>query len=237
MPANTDLAESAFKKLLEIISENFEKAMYDAGDYLIKTFYDGNIELARKKESPEKGSLNQLIKRLQSNSEGSPSKSWIYNSIGLIVQESDIKQLGEKIFHTYGKLFLSHKTHLLDVKNIDKKLILIKEIADKNLSVRALEERKKELIPNMQKKKSLLTLLNVPDQLFNNNNKEILSQKNLSELSDKRLSAIKDKTILKFQSLEKEISKHNEKIKLQKSFIKKYQKLANDIDKLIETKS
>ncbi|MCD4676904.1 MAG: hypothetical protein K8S18_13055, partial [Desulfobacula sp.] len=79
---NDDLIEKAYKRLSEIMSENHETAMMQAGNYLVENFYGNDIELARKKKSPKKETLNQLIKRFKDGSFASPSKSWIYQSIG-----------------------------------------------------------------------------------------------------------------------------------------------------------
>jgi len=230
-PVDNELVEQAYQKIYEIFSANVEKAMYNSGKYLLETFYDNDIERARKKDSPKKESLNQLIKRLQSNSVDSPSKSWIYNSIGLILQKKDIENLAdEKCFHAYGILPLSHKTRLLSVKDMDKKILLINEIEEKGLSVREVDQRKKELIPNNPENTPLLTLLNSPDKAFDKENKAILSQRELKKLTGTVLNKIKSKALKKAQDLEKVI-------KQQATFIEKYQKLSSDINELIKTKS
>lgn len=90
--ADLELVDKAYEDLSQIFSNHLENAMQEAGKYLIKEFYDDNIELAREKKSPKDESLNQLIKRLQNRSAASPSKSWIYQSIGLVIQEHDMEE-------------------------------------------------------------------------------------------------------------------------------------------------
>lgn len=238
-PVDDKLVEQAYQKLFEIFSKVegvLGTAIEDCGKYLLKTFYDDEIELARKKKSPKDESLNQLIKRFPSGSSTSPSKSWIYNSIGLIIQEKDIEKFGSEIFHTYGKLLLSHKTHLLSVKDMTDKVDLITKIVDNNLPVSALDQLKKELITRTPKSKSLLSLLNSPDKLFDDQNKSFISQ-TLEGLSVKKRDKIKSKALEKAQDLEKEIESLTQKIKLQKGFIKKYQELSNTVDTMMGKES
>lgn len=239
-PEDEKLAEQAYQEIVKIFSKNAENAMTESGQYLIDTFYEGKIKLARDKKSPKEESLNQLIKILQGSSVNSPSKSWMYNSIGLVIQNEEIKNVGDDVFHTYGNLLLSHKIVILTAKEMGHKITMIKESADKTLTVRELKDLKKKLIPPKAKSVTLLTLLDYPDTLFNDEKsdmKDMLSLENINNLSDKKRKAIREKAIAKGDELEFKIDELAAKIKEQEKYIKKFKKLSEDLGKNIENES
>jgi len=232
------LVDQAYQEIFKIFStadKAVDKAILETGEYILKEFYDNDFDKARKKNSSKKESLNQLIKKLQESSFGAPSKSWIYNAIGLVVQNNDLKNSDtDEIFHTYGKIPVSHKIRLLSVKDLNEKIRLINEIDEKNLSVRDLDQRKKELLSETSSSTGLLSLLNSPDKLFDDENKSIRSLTALKELSEKERKAIKTNTLKKTKKLEKDVSDLNEKLKNQKELVKKYKNLSETIEKAME---
>ncbi|MCD4678238.1 MAG: hypothetical protein K8S18_19930, partial [Desulfobacula sp.] len=203
------------------------------GNYLVENFYGNDIELARKKKSPKKETLKQLIKLFKVGSFASPSKSWIYQSICIVVQSFDVKKMGEEIFQTYGKILLSHKICLLPVKDLDSKKEFIHAIVQENLSVRQLEARKIGLRNTPSKKPGLLTLLNFPDKIFNDENRDLLNEDALKRATPDNLGIIKDKAIKKRESLQQDILDFKEKIKTYETFIMQYDELSQIINKML----
>lgn len=130
------LVEEAGVKLTEIISRHYENAMIEAGNYIVKTFFDNDIERARKKQATKEKSLYQLIIYLQNQKYNAPSKSWLYNAVNLAVDSSDYQN-----YPLYARLMLSHKIELLPISHQGVKKHLIKEIVEKKLTVSQLKER------------------------------------------------------------------------------------------------
>lgn len=233
--ADLELVDKAYEDLSQIFSNHLENAMQEAGKYLIKEFYDDNIELAREKKSPKDESLNQLIKRLQNRSAASPSKSWIYQSIGLVIQEHDMEE-EKDIFQTFGKIYLSHKLSLLPITDMDKKKELISAIVDEGLSVRDLEERKKKHQTISERKNSLISLLNDPEKIVGDSAKDILNLDALKKEPLNKLNKYKEKTTAKCEELKLRLEELQEEIKKHKLYVKKYEELIPTIDKAVETK-
>jgi len=232
------LVEQAYEEIFKIFTtadKAVDAAILETGEYLLKEFYDSDFEKAREKNSSKKGSLNQLIKKLQESSFGAPSKSWIYNAIGLVVQNNDLKSnSSDESFHTFGTLPVSHKIRLLSVKDLNDKTQLINEINDNNLSVRSLDKRKKELLLGKSASTDLLSLLDFPDKLFDDKHENMRSLEALKKLSDEERNAIKTNTLEKAKILEKDVAALNKKLKKQDDLIKKYNQLSKTIEQAMQ---
>jgi len=134
-PVDESLVEEAYSELRNILVNHLRKGMLEAGEYLIKKFYDNDIELARQKKSPKKASLNKLKKKLQNSDGNTPSKTWIYDAVNLAVDHHDYVKDS-----VYGKLGHSHQVNLTYVKDPDKKKKLIKETAKNGYTVAELKK-------------------------------------------------------------------------------------------------
>lgn len=195
-----DLVEAAYSELKNIFVKHYEKARYkamrDAGRYIVRTFYDDDYRLAKdKKKAVKKKTLNQLIKKLQGNSNDAPSKTWVYDAVGLAVDEHELKS-----FRTYGKISVSHKLKLLPVKDVEIKKQLVTETIDKNLSVRELSAKIKKINGN---KPELKNLIRYPGKLFSGDNGKCCSDESLSALKPGERAEIKkriSKETLKLQN-------------------------------------
>ena len=158
------LVDCAYVRLAGIYSGHYEKAMLDAGQYIVDTFYSGDIEKARNNDSPLKESLHSLLERIsRDKAEGLPSKSWVYNSVKLVVAEHNFMD-----FHTYGKLGLSQKVLLFPVRDTEIKKRLISESVENDYTVVQLKERIAEetgnIVPAVE---DPAKLMKNPDNLFN----------------------------------------------------------------------
>jgi len=227
-----ELVETACSEIYKIFHEAFENATIKAGRYLIKEFYADSIERARKNNSPKKETLNQLILKLHRISTATPSRSWIYQSINLVVQEHDLKGM-EK----YEKLSLSHKNILLSVKDLNIKKRLIDEIVEKSLSVHGFEKRKIELLAVEPGKKGLITLLNRHEDISKKDVKTALSFDELKKEQPKKLKAIKNKAKKKIEELTEKIKKYQENIYEYRQTIKKYKKLSKVAEEALKDKA
>jgi len=216
------LVDRAYNTLAEIFSRHYENAMMEAGWYLIKEFYGGDLERARRNDAVEKESLYQLILRLQNRSSTAPSKSWIYNAVNLVVDSKDFEG-----FHTYGKLLLSHKVLLLPIKEIETKKDLIKEIASRDLTIQQLRERiskinnaKKQKI---QKKADIQSLIKNPNKLFSQDSSPLLETKSFLEYPYSSLESLQDTVRDKIEELKESLKNLN-------SYLTQYQVLMGQIE-------
>lgn len=118
-----------FNKLRGIFVKHFHNAMLDAGQYIIKVFYNNDYQIAKEKRYNHTDSIAKLIKKLKQDSPGdSPSKTWIYDAINLALDEHYFKNIENKdISSAYGGLGHSHKVNLTYAPD-DKKEELISEI-------------------------------------------------------------------------------------------------------------
>jgi hypothetical protein len=212
---DTALVEAAYAKLKKIFVTHYEaarnNAMLEAGQYIVKTFYDNDYQLAKDKtKAIKKKSLHQLIKKLQGETGNAPSKTWIYDAVGLTVDEQELHS-----FRTYGKISVSHKLRLLPVKNIERKKQLVVEIDKEKLSVRELSRRVRELT---YIKPELSDLITHPDKLFTKEYASYRSKKSLTAMDLKQRERITKR-------VEKYASKIEEEIKRQQNFLQKYKKL------------
>jgi len=231
--ADEELADQAYQTIHEILvdaEKAVDGAMHKIGDYLMKAFYDADIDKARRKESTHEESLNQLIKKMRGDSNHGKSKTYLYNAVNLIVQRNDIESKGgKKVFHTYGNLPLSHKVVLLPVENIKDKVDLINQIEDKKLSVRALEQCKQKLIAQ-KTENTLSSLLDSPGKLFTEEFKDTLSLDSIRKLPEEERRAINSKIVEKKKGLKKVIKNIEKKAQSQKDSLKNYIELAKTID-------
>jgi predicted RND superfamily exporter protein len=114
--------------------------MLEAGQYLIKKFYDNNYDNAKASKKAKVKSLSELIRRINKEAGGTPSKTWIYDAVKLAVDDKDYNSSPD-----YQKIVHSNKVVLTHVQEKDMKEQLITETAEKGYSVEKLKERIREL--------------------------------------------------------------------------------------------
>lgn len=147
-----ELVDEAYEKLEGIVKKHIVLAMLEAGQYLIKKFYDNNYDNARVNKKTKVKSLSELIRKINKEAGGTPSKTWIYDAVKLAVDDKDYNSNPD-----YQKIVHSNKVVLTHVQKEDMKKKLIKETAEKGYSVEKLKERIREL-------KGTLTLTELPPE-------------------------------------------------------------------------
>ena len=124
------LVLETYEYLKDLARRHFYNSMLQAGNYLVRKYFGGDFERARRPRNAVKiESLNALIKRLQADDGHCPSKTWVYNAVKLASDEYLFQN-----FQTYGKLGLSHKVYLTHVKDPEAKKDLIKEAVTNSCS-------------------------------------------------------------------------------------------------------
>ncbi|MBF0378780.1 MAG: hypothetical protein HQK72_15055 [Desulfamplus sp.] len=184
-----DKVNVTFNKLRGIFVKHFHNAMLDAGQYIIKVFYNNDYQLAKEKKYNHTESISKLIKKLKNESQGnSPSKTWIYDAINLALDDYYFDNIENKnISSAYGNLGHSHKVNLTYAPD-DKKEQLITEIiaieaeTNKKCSVVKIREliskHKRELNPADMPISEILTidLAAFDDNILKDLQKEIDTQ-------------------------------------------------------------
>lgn len=118
-----------------------DQSMFEVGTYLIETFFDGDIELARNPRNIKSNkSFHQLIHMIQKHN-AHPKRSWLYLSLRYVAAEYDHKDLP-----AYAKLYRSHKLALVRLDKFPKgKIALIEESVEEDYSCRQLLKRINEV--------------------------------------------------------------------------------------------
>jgi hypothetical protein len=174
------LVSETYEFLKGVVQQHFHHAMLEAGTYIIRKFFDGDFERAKNPRNATKiHSLNELIRRLQGNDGHGPSKTWVYNSVKLAVDERQFRG-----FSVYGKLGLSHKVYLTHIKNLDAKRQLIQEAVENNYTVSQTRSRIAEVQKNGHREKVSLSDLPADEDL------EIVGRDELLRLKQEALSKI-----------------------------------------------
>ena len=147
---DTELVETACTHVRGLINDN--NAMLKVGQYLIETFYAGNLEWARERKRFKNKSMIAFTEKL--NNEGyAPAKTWFYNSVKLAVDDHDFKD-----FRTYGKLGHSHKVYLTHVVNFEDKKKLVDATVENKYTVKDLRAEISKLKDPAQKKDDIRPL-------------------------------------------------------------------------------
>ncbi|MBF0527734.1 MAG: hypothetical protein HQK55_00405 [Deltaproteobacteria bacterium] len=202
---DTSLVEEAYRTISAIISCHLESAMLEAGRYIIKKFYNNDMDMARKKKAVKAKPLYQLIKLLHKSDDGAPSKSWIYNAVNLAVDTHDLED-----FHTYGKLSLSQKVLLLPVRDLEQKKVLITEIVEQDYTISQLRDRLKELDIKDQKPPvhkadlvNLIKLIDKPQILFADDANDLLNKIDFSKLDIEKIIRMQTQVDQKTRELQR----------------------------------
>lgn len=176
--------EKAYNHLKSIFVKHFQNAMLECGQYLVKTFYDGDYDLAQEKKFTGNKSLSKLINRIQQDASekgDAPSRTWLYDAVNLAI-DNDLYE-HKKLPSVYGQLGHSHKVNLTSAPNEDVKKALVEETVRERYSVAKLRERIRE-----EKNKSN------PDHIPLEELKSELSMDDLEKFSSERLELFKAKS-------------------------------------------
>lgn len=134
----SDLALTAYKEIYGMVSTHFQDAVLEAGNYLITTFYGGDHDRAKANDPVKKDAFNhlgELILAMRRENPGSPSKSWIYNSVKLACDARDLED-----YEPYTRISPSHKILLLPISELSRKKQMISIINEGQFSVRQFKD-------------------------------------------------------------------------------------------------
>lgn len=214
--ADDNLVKEAHVRLAGIFFSHYKNALLEAGQYIIDSFYDGKIELARQKTPTKELSYTQLVKHLQEQQEDSPKKSWLFNAVNLVIQEHDFSSI-----QALGQLNTSQKLLLLPVSDPIQKQSLAEEAVVEHYTTRQLAEAiKKTKIPQKQ---TLATCIRKPERLFSQEYSHLYSTNALTAIKPKKLRTLREK-------LKKQADEVLDGIREQEQYLKQYKELLESID-------
>lgn len=215
--ADKELVEIAVQEIKNLVSKNFANAMMEVGQYLIKEFFDDDLELAKQKKSKKESSFFKVITKLKVPGERNPSKSWLYNAINLVVDSAALAD-----FHSFGKLPLSSKLLLSGVKDEDRKKELADIACNENLSASQLRERINE--SKKGNETSLQRFLRNKKSIHECNTTDILTKFGIDTLPDKKIEKAK-------VTIDQQIKELNELIKIHSDTLSKYEQIKSGLGK------
>jgi hypothetical protein len=238
------LVEEACTEITRLFSESVEQGVKKVGEYLIEKFFGDDYEKARGKDKikdcPEGASLSQVFQHFKKTGTESPSKSWLYQSIDYVIQEKDIKEKfddehskkvssGENDWKIkYRHWLLSYKVELLTVKDIDKKIEIIKEIELSDVTVSKIHELIKEKGFVKSRNPGLLTLVKNPSALDSALDDKF-STDALRKVNLKTLKKLRDESGKKWKEIRDQLATYEENAK-------KYKSLRSRLNTLISHK-
>jgi hypothetical protein len=252
------IVEKAYNKLAQVFSKNYERALMEAGQYIVRTFYGGEegiegneydknfnyedivIENARNNDSPLGDSLNRLYNKISGEkAHNTPSRSWIYNAVNLVALQHDMKKLLKKdYFQTFGNLLLSQKLLLFPVKDSDRQK-MVEYCHDKDKALTVKEFRGVLNDSQSTEETGLLelpALLKKPEELEKEENASRLAPERLVEEKKSTLKRLKNIAKAKHDSAQSKINRLKDELEKWEKISKTYVTTIANIEKAIELK-
>ena len=192
------LAERAYLKLRDIFSEHFGNALLEAGEYIYKIFFGGNIQAVRDKKPAKEASFRKLCEMLGQRDDGAPSRSWLNNAVRLHISILELEQNTDvDTVQAFGQLSTSHKLQIIRLPAIKAQISFIKRSVNKKGEVRWSVRKLKEAIDKHLKVQpsvpGLPQLINRPEKLFSDDFTGLLNKDYLAALKPKTIRAIRKK--------------------------------------------
>jgi DNA repair photolyase len=229
-----------YTDFMAIIQRKSETTMLEAGRYLFKTFYNNEINVAKKKKEPL-NSLHKYIQDLHGKDPVAPKKSWIYNSVKLVVEYKELKVYLKDDFHMYGNnLNLSQKVLLLTENDLEKKVQFIREtsafIEKSGEHLTFLEFKRRFIASGLGKKgngtnnPSLLRVIDKPEKLFSDDMSKFLTPEALKQLPSSKFEKLQARIVECVSDIEG-------KIKIQTEYLTRYKEISDTLEKVAKDKA
>jgi hypothetical protein len=246
-----ELVEQACSRIVNLFQKHMENAVLETGYYLIEEFFENNFEKASKKEkiehSPKGSTLNQVFDRFKrtasdnKNASPGPSKSWLYETINIAVQDHSFKSLGDdkKSFQTYGKLLLSHKKELCRLEHIEEKEEFLETPDIENMSVKKFREELSDYAEKKGGKRSFspgfLTIIKKPEMLELKEFQKKLELEALKDKNPKTLEKYQDSLEEKRAELNNELKDFETKKEKYQQYLERFEEIEKDIREAMKT--
>jgi hypothetical protein len=154
-PVDRELVEEAVKYINDVAASTVEKGFHgtlEIGRYVLEKFYDNDPVRVRFRGPQKETSFREL----ENHPKLQMSKSSLHNAVGLAIQEHHLLEAGKG--QVPGSVSATHRVALLSIRPSDDrdrkavmetarlKLKLMEEVAEKELSVRQLQDRIAEMV-------------------------------------------------------------------------------------------
>ncbi len=127
------LVDEAVGKIKSILDDTVAKGALSVGEYVLKTFFDDDLEQVRSRDAKKAASFRALAERC-GTAELPISKSWLHAAVSVVAMRRDLPQA-----ENFKALPPSHQTALLPLREKpDTAEKLAQRAINKNLSVRDL---------------------------------------------------------------------------------------------------
>jgi hypothetical protein len=229
------LVADALKKIDGFCNGGYHGAMLQAGEFIVKEFFGGDSERARNPRNAVKiHSLNKFMDSLQLCNDRPPSKTWIYRSIKLVIDEKNFSNL-----RAYAKLGHSQKVYLTHLADHGKKREFIEDAEKNGYSFGALKKKIVDYNRNGRdaKNSSLFQAVKNPKLFFSPEIKKQLKFDRLANHSDEKLVELDNKINSKIIQIDQEAEKFLLKINELKSYQSDYKRLSNRVKSVMEWQS
>ena len=199
--------DEAVKFINEKANETIYKGSIEIGEYILKEFFENDIELARSKNPRKEASFNKLCERGDLNVQP--------NRLGIMIRvASQERFLTEKEIDTSG-LSYTHKASLVKIQDDKKKIKLIKQCLDNKWTTRELDKQINNTLKKLQsgKDSSIIQITKkyitkVEDVLKTVEDSSLnIDDEDLSQMTPTRL----DKLEAQLNNLKKQSAKISEK--------------------------
>ena len=136
-PVDQELIEEAVSFINETLNKTMYKGAEEIGAFVLKGFFDNNIDAASSRAPKKPASYRRLCER----EDLLLSPKQLSVMVRVAAQESFLSESGVDA----SGLSYTHKAELVKLPNTDDKLILIREALENGLTTRALEARVREI--------------------------------------------------------------------------------------------
>lgn len=228
LPAKDDgtIIDETVKEIAKEYKDAAQNLMLKVGQIILKNIFENDTnavnQISQKQSENIKTKLfHQLAAKIKelSKTGNTPSKTWLYNSVKLVIQEQKmIDCVG------YADLSNSHKVELLSVKEESDKVYIVEQIKENQLSVRdtrqAVKETKQHREPGIP---SLKRVIAKPHLAMS------IELKNIKASSEYDIKTAKAEIATSKKRIEKEIDQKKHELQL-------LDLLEKDIEKYIHKK-
>ena len=193
LPENDqELINETISNIQDFYQKAAETLHYQVGELILSKIFNDDFATAsdinKSKTDNHKVRIFRCLEsqiKEQSGEERLPKKTWLYNSVNLVLDRKLLEDIPE-----YKELSVSHKIELLCVNNVGRKKELIARTLTESLSVRALRGVIGK--STVKKEPGLLTYINNPRQIYDIDTVKLVGGKK----RDRAIAKAKEKIIL-----------------------------------------
>lgn len=216
---------------VKFINEKSREILYvgyiEIGNFILKNFFDDDIELAFSRDPKKKESFNKLCQR--KDLEVHP------NRLAIMVKVASQERFFDNAKIDTKALTYTHKTFLVKLDNDDKKIKMLKKCIDKEWSTRKLEKEIEKLkLPKTMHGESFLRTTQKYITTLDNTLKSINPES--LDFDEQKLSKMSLSKLRNLETRIETLKTKSEEISKLKELSEKSDEILEEIKKIIEEK-